>query len=58
MRELGVRTREFTPLRPVPPELEERGSYGRDLAAAARRAGTPHGRESRDPDPFVREWRS
>lgn len=57
MRELAVRTREFTPLRPVLAELEKRGSYGRDLAVVAAAVG----RDSAwiadriaDPDPFVR----
>lgn len=57
MRELAARAREFAPLRPVLAELEERGSYGRDLAVVAAAVGRDAdwiaGRIA-DPDPFVR----
>ena len=57
MRELAARAREFTPLRPVLTELEERGSYGRDLAVVAAAVGRDTewiADRIADPDPFVR----
>ncbi|MGW2519165.1 hypothetical protein ACWC09_19545 [Streptomyces sp. NPDC001617] len=57
MRELAVRVREMTPLRPVLDELEGRGTYGRQLAVvAAAVAGDTEWIAARitDPDSFVR----
>ncbi|NEC85896.1 hypothetical protein [Streptomyces sp. SID12501] len=57
MRELALQAREFTPLRPVLAELEERGSYGRDLAVVAAAVGRDAAwiaDRIADPDSFVR----
>ncbi|MET7474409.1 hypothetical protein ABZT17_08625 [Streptomyces sp. NPDC005648] len=57
MRELAVRVREMTALRPVLDELEERGTYGRQLAVVAASVGQDTewiAARIADPDSFVR----
>ncbi|MER5512001.1 hypothetical protein ABT052_42930 [Streptomyces sp. NPDC002766] len=57
MRELAVRARETSPLRPLLEELEARGTYGRQLAVVAASVGRDAdfiAARIADPDSFVR----